>query len=105
MTTVLKFFVYYKILVHEALWKIQDALVRIKKIILEAVDLWNCRLSEVARKSDKKKEKQQSEADSPRTPDMHEVNPMQTGESGNSPALARKIRSLDQCDGKYLVFR
>lgn len=98
------FFWFYFILVHTSLWKIQDGLVRIKKVIVDAVDQWNVRLSDVVRKSDKKKDKSQVESDGPRTPEILESDHfvVQSSESGNnaSPAMTKKIRSLDQSDGK-----
>lgn len=91
-----------------ALRKIQDGLVRIKKIIVDTVDQWNGRLSDIARKTDKKKEKSQSDIESPRTPDCKtdasesEHSLLQSSESvsSGSPAISKKIRSLDHSDGR-----
>lgn len=101
-------YLFYFILVHTSLWKIQDGLVKIKKIIVDAVEQWNIRLSDVVRKSDKRKDKSQAESDGPRTPEVLESDHslIQSNESGNSasPAMTKKIRSLDQSDGKSGVF-
>lgn len=95
-------------LVHTSLWKIQDGLVRIKKIIVDTVEQWNSRLSDVVRKSDKKKDKPQVESDGPRTPEILESDHslIQSNESANSgsPAITKKIRSLDQSDGECNAF-
>lgn len=90
-------------LVHTSLWKIQDGLVRIKKIIVDTVEQWNSRLSDVVRKSDKKKDKSQVESDGPRTPEIlesdHSMIQSNEGANSGSPAITKKIRSLDQSDG------
>lgn len=77
---------------------------RIKKIIVDVVEQWNIRLSDIVRKSDKKKEKTQLDNDGPRTPEILESDHFlaQSNESASSglPAVTKKIRSLDQSDGK-----
>lgn len=73
---------------------------RIKKIIIDAVEQWNSRLCDVVRKTDKKKDKSQSEsADAVES----EHSFLQSRESSGSPAITKKIKSLDQSDGKLVV--
>lgn len=78
---------------------------RIKKLIVDAVEQWNSRLSDVVRKTDKKKEKTQNETADCNKLDANESEHsfLQSSESSGSPAITKKIKSLDQSDGR-LVF-
>lgn len=92
------------------MWRIEDAITRIKRLIAESVDQWNLRLSESTKKrdSDKKREKSITiDLESPSAveahpllPDGYEANSVsdtQVGEHVPSSGMtAKKIRSLDQ---------
>lgn len=71
---------------------------RIKKIIVDTVEQWNSRLSDVVRKTDKKKEKTQSESTDCTVEAEHSF--LKSNESSGSPAITKKIKSLDHSDGK-----
>ncbi|KAK5642357.1 hypothetical protein RI129_008524 [Pyrocoelia pectoralis] len=84
-----------------AVWRIDDAIIRIKRLITECVEQWNIRLSDLSKKreSDKKKEKVVSvDLDSP---DVIEAQPLIEAKSDHpfsSGLTAKKIKSLDQGD-------
>lgn len=89
------------------LWKIEDSIVKIKKLLMETVDQWNTRLLELIRKTDKKREKYTQDIDSPRTAEnksvtseMSDCELSQSTENSSSGAFTKKIKSLDQGDGK-----
>lgn len=92
-----------------AIWKIADSLVRIKKIIADAAESWNTRLSEVLRKKDNEKKKEKnSELESPSGIENKTITSEIYAENSNVcndniGALAnKKIRSLDQSDSKFV---
>lgn len=95
-----------------AVWRIADALVRVKRLIVEAVEQWNMRLSESFKKKDIDKKKDRTshtDLDSPITPDSRSLNnQMGDSEIRNSNTettpntITKKIRSLDQSDGELI---
>ncbi|KAF5299848.1 hypothetical protein FQA39_LY11385 [Lamprigera yunnana] len=88
-----------------AIWRIEDAIVRIKCLIIESVEMWNSKLADVAKRrdSDKKREKTISvDLDSPdvveaqllcQTADIKSETPV-----SSSSLSTMKIKSLDQGD-------
>lgn len=94
-----------------AVWRVLDALIRVKRLIVEAVEQWNMRLSESFKKRDidKKKDKtSHADLESPITPDSRSLN-NHLGDSDTkhqnteitTNAFTKKIKSLDQSDGKF----
>lgn len=90
-----------------ALWKIQDGIIRIKKMIAELVEQWNIKLSDVVRKADKKKDKVlQQDSESPRTADSKSIASESSdtetpAETSSAIGATKKIKSLDHGDGKH----
>ncbi|KAJ3663453.1 hypothetical protein Zmor_007712 [Zophobas morio] len=87
-----------------AYWKISDSLIRIKRLIVETVESWNLRLSETARKRDNDRRKDRAsytDLESPTVPEAKTLSDtdISHSESSNSSATAKKIKSLDQCEG------
>ncbi|KAK9746951.1 FYVE zinc finger [Popillia japonica] len=95
-----------------AVWRVLDALIRVKRLIVEAVEQWNMRLSESFKKRDidKKKDKtSHADLESPITPDSRSLN-NHLGDSDTkhqnteitTNAFTKKIKSLDQSDAPLL---
>lgn len=87
------------------MWKIQDAVTKIKKMIVEMVEQWNLKLSDIIRKTDKKKDKvSQQDIESPRTADSKSIasenSDSEQAEAGSSAGITKKIKSLDHGDGE-----
>lgn len=96
-------FLLYFLELYAAYWKISDVLIKIKRSIVEAVEIWNMRLSEATRKrdTDKKKDRpSQIELDSSvdETVNLDLSNGLQTNEQldkGASNLIFKKLKSLD----------
>jgi hypothetical protein len=86
-----------------AYWKISDALIRIKRLIVETVEVWNLRLSEAARKRDNDKRKDRtsySDLESPTIPENKTLSETDISHAESaSVGVAKKIKSLDQPEG------
>lgn len=92
--------------------KIEDCTTRIKKMLVETVETWNWRLSEAARKSDKKREKStQQELDSPRSTDDRPISSeyldsdsstLQSSDGFSGNMETKKNKSSDTNEGKKL---
>ncbi|XP_018563541.1 putative 1-phosphatidylinositol 3-phosphate 5-kinase [Anoplophora glabripennis] len=88
---------------YAAYWKISDVLIKIKKSIVETVDVWNVRLSEATRKkdTDKKKDKpsqieSDSSVDETVTSELsNELQINEQPEKGTSNLIFKKLKSLD----------
>lgn len=102
---------FYSIFILEfevAVWRIADSLIRLKKIIVDAVESWNMRLSEALRKreTDKKKEKT-VELDSPGNPEqkplLSEVGSCDQSDQTYLQGMSKKIKSLDQSESKLIL--
>lgn len=96
-----------------AVWRIADALTRVKRLIIEAVEQWNMRLCESIKKrdSDKKRDKAfHTESDSSILTDTRILKHSVDSEARNMATepttnmITKKIKSLDQSDGKILHF-
>uniref|UniRef100_A0A1Y1N0Y2 1-phosphatidylinositol-3-phosphate 5-kinase n=1 Tax=Photinus pyralis TaxID=7054 RepID=A0A1Y1N0Y2_PHOPY len=89
-----------------AVWRIEDVIIRIKRLILECVEQWNVRLADLAKKreSDKKREKVVSvDLDSPEAVEAQPLVVSQPVEAKvdhptSSGLSTKKIKSLDQGD-------
>lgn len=89
--------------IFEAYLKIQDVLIKIKRSIVETVDVWNTRLAEVTRKkdTDKKKDKPtqiESEPSTEETGASEIANDLvidEQPEKGTSNLIFKKLKSLD----------
>ncbi|KAK4877008.1 hypothetical protein RN001_009514 [Aquatica leii] len=87
-----------------ALWRIDDAIVRIKRLITESVEQWNSRLAEAAKKRDSDKKKEKTVSVDSDSPDVVEAQPLlfqfdsKPETTGSSSLSTKKIKSLDQGD-------
>ncbi|GJQ83295.1 putative translation initiation factor IF-2, N-terminal region [Trypoxylus dichotomus] len=95
-----------------AVWRISDALVRVKRLIVDAVEQWNMRLSESFRKRDIDKKKDRTSHTDLDSPIVSDTRPFvnQTTECDGKKqytepvanTITKKIKSLDQSDASLL---
>ncbi|XP_017776695.1 PREDICTED: 1-phosphatidylinositol 3-phosphate 5-kinase [Nicrophorus vespilloides] len=88
-----------------AFWRISDALVRIKRMIVETVDVWKTKLSDAAIKKEEKKKDRNShqELESPSSETRYLLSETSDSEGNkdeptNVGIITKKNRSLDQGD-------
>ncbi|KAF5269883.1 hypothetical protein FQR65_LT05681 [Abscondita terminalis] len=90
--------------IQNAMWKIEDAIIRLKRLIVESVEQWNSRLADAAKKRDSDKKKEKTVSVDLDSPDAVEAQPLlfqpePKAESANCNSFsAKKIKSLDQGD-------
>lgn len=94
--------------IHKAYWRISDSLVKLKRIIVETVDAWNFRITEVTRKKDgdKKDKPVTVELESPAAEEVFIFSESQenlTLAEKESVTISKKVKSIDSSDSMLLM--